>query len=140
MFEIRCGNDIDIKNFELEYNKNRELIDYLIDNINRLDDVLDIVGYDDCYNMILFLNMCEVNYIVSKLMHVLITYCHQKEDEMFLELYGKFQAGEMDDWLTGCNLTDLKKVERCIKEDRNVAEAFPEIVVSITDKEKSFSF
>ena len=52
MFEIRCGNDIDIKNFELEYNKNRELIDYLIDNINRLDDVLDIVGYDDCYNMI----------------------------------------------------------------------------------------
>ena len=45
--------------------------------------------------------MCEVNYIVSKLMHVLITYCHQKEDEMFLELYGKFQAGEMDDWLKG---------------------------------------
>lgn len=140
MFEIKCGDGIDIKMFELEYSRHKELMDYLIDNTDRLDEVLDGVGYDNCYNMILFLNLCETNYIVSKLEHILITYCHQKEDEKFLDLYSKFQNGEMDDWLNDCDLTDLLMVKRCISEDKNVTLAFPEIMEALADKEKSFSF
>ena len=139
MFDFKCSQDMDINWFEEEYNKNKDLLNYLVDNINSLDKVFDEIGYDKCLTIIKFLDLCEENYIVLMLMQSLITYCHQKEDTKFLELYMYFQNNNMDCWLEECSLEDLRMVKRCILADKMMQEAFPQIVDSILKKEHAFS-
>lgn len=136
MFEIRCKKDVDIKMFEVEYNKNIGMLNYLKDNFTRLDEILDEIGYSSCFEMISFLKLCEENYMVSLLLHSLVTYCHRKEDETFLDLYSEFQNGEMESWFENCSITDLNQVKRCLLGDSVISEAFPEIVSYVFKKEK----
>ena len=124
LFEIECAEGIDINYFEEEYNKNKSKIDYLVDNIHDLDKVLDEIGYDNIFNLLIFLNLCQENYIVLSLSHKLETYCHQKEDEKFLEFFSYVQDDDLDSFFENCDDSDICKLRRCFDGDKELRNAF----------------
>ena len=137
MFEIRSADGVDINCFVNEYDKNKFTIDYLINNINDLDKILDEIGYEEIFNVLKFFSLCDENYIVLTLSHKLMTYCHQKEDEKFLEFFSYVQNDDIGNWFKECDDIDIIKLKRCFEGDRDLIDAFPSEFLTVFEKSLS---
>lgn len=82
--------DINVDYFCAFYEENADILESLLDKAEGDGDLaLEIRKCSDekVLELLDFMNMCETNYTVSVIGSSLKTYLHQKEDEVFLDLY-----------------------------------------------------
>lgn len=141
MFEVTSNSEVNLEGFNNVYEINKKelkkLVNVLDENYEKLENEMTILGYDRCYQLIEFLDLCEDSSEVLRLKNILMTYCHKLEDETFLDLYMMMQNNMVDKWLQDCSLSDLYKVKRCFQNDRNLSIAFPKTFSLIIEKDKS---
>lgn len=142
MFEIIPNLDTDVEEFNKKYINIKEMLDDLINYLDKsereLDQVIKQYDYDSVYELIEFLKLCKKNYTVITLTMTLEVYSHQLEDEAFLDLYVRIQDGTFEAWLDNCSLSDLKKLKRCFESFDTICDIFPETVNIVLEKEKSY--
>ncbi len=142
MFEIIPNLDTDVEEFNKKYINIKEMLDDLINYLDKsereLDQVIKQYDYDSVYELIEFLKLCKKNYIVITLTMALEVYSHQLEDEAFLDLYVRIQDDTFEAWLDNCSLSDLKKLKRCFESFDTICDIFPETVNIVLEKEKSY--
>ena len=119
MFEIIPNLDTDVEEFNKKYINIKEMLDDLINYLDKsereLDQVIKQYDYDSVYELIEFLKLCKRNYTVITLTMALEVYSHQLEDEAFLDLYVRVQNDTFNNWLDECSLSDLRKLKRCFE-------------------------
>lgn len=142
MFEIIPNLDTDVEEFNKKYINIKEMLDDLINYLDKsereLDQAIKQYDYDSVYELIEFLKLCKKNYTVITLTMALEVYSHQLEDEAFLDLYVRIQDGTFEAWLDNCSLSDLKKLKRCFESFDTICDIFPETVNIVLEKEKSY--
>lgn len=142
MFEIAPDLETNIEEFNKKYINIKEMLDDLINYLDKsereLDQVIKQYDYDSVYELIEFLKLCKKNYIVITLTMALEVYSHQLEDEAFLDLYVRIQDDTFEAWLDNCSLSDLKKLKRCFESFDTICDIFPETVNIVLEKEKSY--
>ena len=142
MFEIIPNLDTDVEEFNKKYINIKEMLDDLINYLDRsereLDQAIKQYDYDSVYELIEFLKLCKRNYTVITLTMALEVYSHQLEDEAFLDLYVRIQDDTFEAWLDNCSLSDLKKLKRCFESFDTICDIFPETVNIVLEKEKSY--
>lgn len=142
MFEIIPNLDTDVEEFNKKYINIKEMLDDLINYLDKsereLDQAIKQYDYDSVYELIEFLKLCKKNYIVITLTMALEVYSHQLEDEAFLDLYVRIQDDTFEAWLDNCSLSDLKKLKRCFESFDTICDIFPETVNIVLEKEKSY--
>lgn len=110
---FKCMDGIDSELFEKKYSQNKNVLDYVLCNTNRLDEFMHDAGYEICNEICLFLSMCESNFVVSFLYSKFQLYCHQCEDYMFLDFYNTYQNGDIYEYISNISKTDLKILRKC---------------------------
>ena len=142
MFEITPNLDTNIEEFNQKYINVKEMLDDLINYLDKsereLDQAIKQYDYDSVYELIEFLKLCKKNYTVITLTMALEVYSHQLEDEAFLDLYVRIQDDTFEAWLDNCSLSDLKKLKRCFESFDTICDIFPETVNIVLEKEKSY--
>lgn len=142
MFEIIPNLDTDVEEFNKKYINIKEMLDDLINYLDKsereLDQAIKQYDYDSVYELIEFLKLCKKNYTVITLTMALEVYSHQLEDEAFLDLYVRIQDDTFEAWLDNCSLSDLKKLKRCFESFDTICDIFPETVNIVLEKEKSY--
>lgn len=142
MFEITPNLDTNIEEFNQKYINIKEMLDDLINYLDKsereLDQAIKQYDYDSVYELIEFLKLCKKNYTVITLTMALEVYSHQLEDEAFLDLYVRIQDDTFEAWLDSCSLSDLKKLKRCFESFDTICDIFPETVNIVLEKEKSY--
>ncbi|CCY46163.1 unknown [Firmicutes bacterium CAG:822] len=142
MFEIAPDLETNIEEFNKKYINIKEMLDDLINYLDKsereLDQAIKQYDYDSVYELIEFLKLCKKNYTVITLTMVLEVYSHQLEDEAFLDLYVRIQDDTFEAWLDNCSLSDLKKLKRCFESFATICDIFPETVNIVLEKEKSY--
>ena len=142
MFEIIPNLDTDVEEFNKKYINIKEMLDDLINYLDKsereLDQAIKQYDYDSVYELIEFLKLCKKNYTVITLTMALEVYSHQLEDEAFLDLYVRIQDDTFEAWLDNCSLSDLKKLKRCFESFDTICDVFPETVNIVLEKEKSY--
>ena len=142
MFEITPNLDTNIEEFNQKYINIKEMLDDLINYLDKsereLDQAIKQYDYDSVYELIEFLKLCKKNYTVITLTMALEVYSHQLEDEAFLDLYVRVQNDTFNNWLDECSLSDLKKLKRCFESFDTICDIFPETVNIVLEKEKSY--
>lgn len=142
MFEIIPNLDTDVEEFNKKYINIKEMLDDLINYLDKsereLDQVIKQYDYDSVYELIEFLKLCKRNYTVITLTMALEVYSHQLEDEAFLDLYVRVQNDTFNNWLDECSLSDLRKLKRCFESFDTICDIFPETVNIVLEKEKSY--
>ena len=142
MFEITPNLDTNIEEFNQKYINIKEMLDDLINYLDKsereLDQAIKQYDYDSVYELIEFLKLCKKNYTVITLTMALEVYSHQLEDEAFLDLYVRIQDDTFEAWLDNCSLSDLKKLKRCFESFDTICDIFPETVNIVLEKEKSY--
>lgn len=142
MFEIAPDLETNIEEFNKKYINIKEMLDDLINYLDKsekeLDQAIKQYDYDSVYELIEFLKLCKKNYIVITLTMALEVYSHQLEDEAFLDLYVRIQDDTFEAWLDNCSLSDLKKLKRCFESFDTICDIFPETVNIVLEKEKSY--
>lgn len=142
MFEITPNLDTNIEEFNKKYINIKEMLDDLINYLDKsereLDQAIKQYDYDSVYELIEFLKLCKKNYTVITLTMALEVYSHQLEDEAFLDLYVRVQNDTFNNWLDECSLSDLKKLKRCFQDFDNDYEMFPDVTALVIEKEKSY--
>ena len=142
MFEITPDLETNIEEFNKKYINIKEMLDDLINYLDKsereLDQAIKQYDYDSVYELIEFLKLCKKNYTVITLTMALEVYSHQLEDEAFLDLYVRIQDDTFEAWLDNCSLSDLKKLKRCFESFDTICDIFPETVNIVLEKEKSY--
>lgn len=142
MFEIKPKLDTDLEEFNEKYVNVKAMIDDLISCLDKseskLDKAIKKYDYDKAYELLDFLCLCTNNYTVVSLMIALEAYCHQLEDEAFLNFYSAVQCEDFDSWLNSSSLSDLKKLKRCFQNFDGLYEIFPKEADLIIEKEKTY--
>ena len=141
MFGIKPIEGIDIDLFNKKYNENKNIIDILIDedmNEKNIEKKISSLGYDEIFELFEFLQMCDNNYTVVNLLMPITLYLHQKEDDMFLDLYMAQQTGNIEKYLSERSLSELRVIKRCFENDGNSFLIFPDLYQEIVEKEKSY--
>lgn len=142
MFEIAPDLETNIEDFNKKYINIKEMLDDLINYLDKsereLDQAIKQYDYDSVYELIEFLKLCKKNYTVITLTMALEVYSHQLEDEAFLDLYVRIQDNTFEAWLDNCSLSDLKKLKRCFESFDTICDIFPETVNIVLEKEKSY--
>ena len=142
MFEIAPDLETNIEEFNKKYINIKEMLDDLINYLDKsereLDQAIKQYDYDSVYELIEFLKLCKKNYTVITLTMALEVYSHQLEDEAFLDLYVRVQNDTFNNWLDECSLSDLKKLKRCFQDFDNDYEMFPDVTALVIEKEKSY--
>ena len=142
MFEITPDLETNIEEFNKKYINIKEMLDDLINYLDKsereLDQAIKQYDYDSVYELIEFLKLCKRNYTVITLTMALEVYSHQLEDEAFLDLYVRIQDDTFEAWLDNCSLSDLKKLKRCFESFDTICDIFPETVNIVLEKEKSY--
>lgn len=142
MFEIIPNLDTDVEEFNKKHINIKEMLDDLINYLDKsereLDQAIKQYDYDSVYELIEFLKLCKKNYTVITLTMALEVYSHQLEDEAFLDLYVRIQDDTFEAWLDNCSLSDLKKLKRCFESFDTICDIFPETVNIVLEKEKSY--
>ena len=142
MFEIIPNLDTDVEEFNKKYINIKEMLDDLINYLDKsereLDQAIKQYDYDSVYELIEFLKLCKKNYTVITLTMALEVYSHQLEDEAFLDLYVRVQNDTFNNWLDECSLSDLRKLKRCFESFDTICDIFPETVNIVLEKEKSY--
>ena len=142
MFEIAPDLETNIEEFNKKYINIKEMLDDLINYLDKsereLDQAIKQYDYDSVYELIEFLKLCKRNYTVITLTMALEVYSHQLEDEAFLDLYVRIQDNTFEAWLDNCRLSDLKKLKRCFQDFDNAYEMFPDVTALVIEKEKSY--
>lgn len=142
MFEIAPDLETNIEEFNKKYINIKEMLDDLINYLDKsereLDQAIKQYDYDSVYELIEFLKLCKKNYTVITLTMALEVYSHQLEDEAFLDLYVRIQDDTFEAWLDNCSLSDLKKLKRCFESFDTICDIFPETVNIVLEKEKSY--
>lgn len=142
MFEIAPDLETNIEDFNKKYINIKEMLDDLINYLDKsereLDQAIKQYDYDSVYELIEFLKLCKKNYTVITLTMALEVYSHQLEDEAFLDLYVRIQDDTFEAWLDNCSLSDLKKLKRCFESFDTICDIFPETVNIVLEKEKSY--
>ena len=119
MFEIIPNLDTDVEEFNKKYINIKEMLDDLINYLDKsereLDQAIKQYDYDSVYELIEFLKLCKKNYTVITLTMALEVYSHQLEDEAFLDLYVRIQDGTFEAWLDNCSLSDISLCENNLK-------------------------
>lgn len=141
MFEIAPDLETNIEEFNKKYINIKEMLDDLINYLDKsekeLDQAIKQYDYDSVYELIEFLKLCKRNYTVITLTMALEVYSHQLEDEAFLDLYVRIQDDTFEAWLDNCSLLDLRKLKRCVQDFDNAYEMFPDVTALVIEKEKS---
>lgn len=142
MFEIASDLETNIEDFNKKYINIKEMLDDLINYLDKsereLDQAIKQYDYDSVYELIEFLKLCKRNYTVITLTMALEVYSHQLEDEAFLDLYVRVQNDTFNNWLDECSLSDLRKLKRCFESFDTICDIFPETVNIVLEKEKSY--
>ena len=142
MFEIAPDLETNIEDFNKKYINIKEMLDDLINYLDKsereLDQAIKQYDYDSVYELIEFLKLCKKNYTVITLTMVLEVYSHQLEDEAFLDLYVRVQNDTFNNWLDECSLSDLRKLKRGFQDFDNAYEMFPDVTALVIEKEKSY--
>ena len=142
MFEIAPDLETNIEEFNKKYINIKEMLDDLINYLDKsekeLDQAIKQYDYDSVYELIEFLKLCKKNYTVITLTMALEVYSHQLEDEAFLDLYVRVQNDTFNNWLDECSLSDLRKLKRCFESFDTICDIFPETVNIVLEKEKSY--
>ena len=142
MFEIASDLETNIEEFNKKYINIKEMLDDLINYLDKsereLDQAIKQYDYDSVYELIEFLKLCKRNYTVITLTMALEVYSHQLEDEAFLDLYVRVQNDTFNNWLDECSLSDLRKLKRCFESFDTICDIFPETVNIVLEKEKSY--
>ena len=142
MFEIAPDLETNIEDFNKKYINIKEMLDDLINYLDKsereLDQAIKQYDYDSVYELIEFLKLCKKNYTVITLTMALEVYSHQLEDEAFLDLYVRVQNDTFNNWLDECSLSDLRKLKRCFESFDTICDIFPETVNIVLEKEKSY--
>lgn len=142
MFEIAPDLETNIEDFNKKYINIKEMLDDLINYLDKsereLDQAIKQYDYDSVYELIEFLKLCKRNYTVITLTMALEVYSHQLEDEAFLDLYVRVQNDTFNNWLDECSLSDLRKLKRCFESFDTICDIFPETVNIVLEKEKSY--
>ena len=142
MFEITPNLDTDLEEFNKKYMNVKEMLDDLINYLDKsereLDQAIKKYDYDSVYELLDFLKLCKRNYTVINLTMALETFAHQLEDEAFIDLYVRVQDETFKAWLDECNLTDLTKLKRCFQNFSEAYEIFPDVTSLVLEKEKSY--
>ena len=63
-----------------------------------------------------------------------MVYCHQREDEAFLDLYMANQDDTLDEFIKNADEVTLHKILRCFENDKNLLEMFEEVNSKIVNK------
>lgn len=142
MFEIEPNLDINLEEFNKKYINVKEMLDDLINYIDKgeskLSQAIKQYGYESAYELLDFLKLCKKNYTVIILTRALEVYCHQLEDEAFLDLYSRVQDETFDSWLEDSSLTELRKLKKSFQDFNDVYEIFPDVVSLVLEKEKNY--
>ena len=142
MFEIASDLETNIEDFNKKYINIKEMLDDLINYLDKsereLDQAIKQYDYDSVYELIEFLKLCKRNYTVITLTMALEVYSHQLEDEAFLDLYVRVQNDTFNNWLDECSLSDLRKLKRGFQDFDNAYEMFPDVTALVIEKEKSY--
>ena len=142
MFGITPNLDTNIEEFNQKYINVKEMLDDLMNYLDKsekeLDRAIKKYDYDSVYELLDFLKLCKRNYTVVTLTMALELYSHQLEDEAFLDLYVRIQDDTFEAWLDNCSLSDLKKLKRCFESFDTICDIFPETVNIVLEKEKSY--
>ena len=142
MFGIEPKIDVNLEEFNKQYINVKEMLNDLIDYLDKsereLDQAIKQYDYDSVYELLDFLKLCKSNYTTVNLRMALEVYCHQLEDEAFLDLYVRVQDDTFEAWLDNCSLSDLKKLKRCFESFATICDIFPETVNIVLEKEKSY--
>ena len=142
MFEIAPDLETNIEDFNKKYINIKEMLDDLINYLDKsereLDQAIKQYDYDSVYELIEFLKLCKRNYTVITLTMALEVYSHQLGDEAFLDLYVRVQNDTFNNWLDECSLSDLRKLKRCFESFDTICDIFPETVNIVLEKEKSY--
>lgn len=141
MFDIKPLDSADISNFNDFYEKNKDVIDRLIisclESDNVLEEVIKELGYDNALELVNFFKECESNYMVINLSAALETYCYNKENEAFLDLYMAISDGRIDSFLASCDLTMINMLSNNFKDDEVMSLIFPDMRSYILEREKN---
>ena len=142
MFGIEPKIDVNLEEFNKQYINVKEMLNDLIDYLDKSERELDLAikqyNYDSVYELLDFLKLCKSNYTTVNLRMALEVYCHQLEDEAFLDLYVRVQDDTFNDWLNNCSLSDLKKLKRSFQDFDNAYDIFPEVTSLVLEKEKNY--
>ena len=142
MFGITSNLDTNIEEFNQKYINIKEMLDDLMNYLDKsekeLDRAIKKYDYDMVYELLDFLKLCEKNYTVVTLTMALEVYVHQLEDKAFLDLYVRVQDDTFDDWLDKCSLSDLKKLKKSFQDFNNIYDMFPEVVSLVLEKGESY--
>ena len=141
MFGIKPNDGVDINLFDEKYNENKDILEDLITDDKseiELEKKVSKYDYDEISRLFEFLQMCETNYTVVNLIMPIIFCLHQKEDEMFLDLYMAQQKGMVEDYLDDRSLSELRVIRKCFENDRNSSSVFPDMYSKIIEKEESY--
>lgn len=142
MFGITSNLDTNIEEFNQKYINIKEMLDDLMNYLDKsekeLDRAIKKYDYDMVYELLDFLKLCEKNYTVVTLTMALETYVHQLEDEAFLDMYVRIQDDTFNEWLNNCSLSDLKKLKSSFQNFNTIYEMFPEVTSLVLEKEESY--
>lgn len=142
MFGITSNLDTNIEEFNQKYINIKEMLDDLMNYLDKsekeLDRAIKKYDYDMVYELLDFLKLCEKNYTVVTLTMALETYVHQLEDEAFLDMYVRIQDDTFNEWLDNCSLSDLKKLKSSFQNFNTIYEMFPEVTSLVLEKEESY--
>ena len=141
MFGIKPNDGVDINLFNEKYYENKDILEDLITDDKseiELEKKVSKYDYDEISRLFEFLQMCETNYTVVNLIMPIIFCLHQKEDEMFLDLYMAQQKGMVEDYLDDRSLSELRVIRKCFENDRNSSSVFPDMYSKIIEKEESY--
>lgn len=141
MFGIKPNDGVDINLFNEKYYENKDILEDLIADDKseiELEKKVSKYDYDEISRLFEFLQMCETNYTVVNLIMPIMFCLHQREDEMFLDLYMAQQKGMVEDYLNDKSLSELGVIRGFLENDNNRSFVFPDMYLKIIEKEKSY--
>lgn len=137
MLEINPKKNIDIVYFNEKLVEFETLIDEFLEVLNdgsALDKKLKSLDYQIALDLLNFFELCEKNYALNILSNAIMIYCHQREDEAFLDLYMANQDDTLDEFIKNADEVTLHKILRCFENDKNLLEMFEEVNSKIVNK------
>ena len=139
MFDIKPKNDVDSKLFVQKYIDSRKELGILI-GVSKMGDKIDEeirkISYEDAYRLLDFLYLCLPNYTVMSLILPLEQYCHEKEDELILDLYMAYQNGKVSSWLDSRSLSEISMLKKCIQNDDSFKIIFSDLYSCVFEKDE----
>lgn len=140
MFSIKPKKDVDSKLFVQKYIDSRKELGILI-GVSKADGKIDEeirkISYEDAYRLLDFLYLCLPNYTVINLILPLEQYCHEKEDELILDLYMAYQNGKVSSWLDSRSLSEITMLKKCIQNDDSFETIFPDLYSFVFEKDEA---